>query len=114
MSRMIKPALLWTCAALGCVTISLAALMFWPDPLFAYSLQSEKIIVASDRPIPAVGGERVLHDCERLLERSPLKAEPHQYRLHVTNARWRQRLFFLPHTDALGMVWPPYLGGNAF
>jgi hypothetical protein len=114
MSRMIKRALLWTCAALGCVTISLAALIFWPEPLFAYSLQAGKIIVASDRPIPAVGGERFLHDCEGLLDRSPLKAERHEYRLYVTNARWPQRLFFLPHPDAWGLVYPPYLGGNAF
>jgi hypothetical protein len=61
-----------------------------------------------------VGGERFLHDCEQLLERSPLKAEPREYRLYVTNARWRQRLFFLPHPGALGFVYPPYLGGNVF
>lgn len=114
MSRMIKRALLWTYSALGCVTISLAALIFWPDRLFAYSLQDGKIVVASDRPIPALGGERFLHDCERLLERSPLKSERHEYRLYVTNARWRQRLFFLPHPDAWGIAYPPYLGGNAF
>lgn len=114
MSRMIKRALLWTCSALGCVTISLAALIFWPDRLFAYSLQDGKIVVASDRPIPALGGERFLHDCERLLERSPLNPERHEYRLYVTNARWRQRLFFLPHPDAWGIAYPPYLGGNTF
>jgi hypothetical protein len=61
-----------------------------------------------------LGGARFLHDCERLLERSPLKAERHEYRLYVTNARWRQRLFFLPHPDAWGIAYPPYLGGNAF
>jgi hypothetical protein len=114
MSRVIKRALLWTCSVLGCVTISLAALIFWPDRLFAYSLQDGKIVVASDRPISALGGERFLHDCERLLERSPLKSERHEYRLYVTNARWRQRLFFLPHPDAWGIAYPPYLGGNAF
>jgi hypothetical protein len=114
MSKVIKRALFWACAALGCVALSLAALIFWPEPLFAYSLQAGKIIVASDRPIPAVGGERFLHDCEGLLDRSPLKAERHEYRLYVTNARWRQRLVFLLHPDALGFVNPPYLGGNAF
>jgi hypothetical protein len=114
MPRMIKRALVWSCAALGCVIISLAALLFRPDPLFAYSLQTEKFIVASDRPIPAVGGERFLHECARLLERSPLKAERHEYRLYVTNARWRQRLFFIAHPNALGIAYPPYLGGNVF
>jgi hypothetical protein len=114
MLRMIKRALFWTGAALGCAVISLAALIIWPDRLFAYSLQAGKIIVASDRPIPAMGGERFLHDCERLLERSPLKAERREYRLYVTNAGWRQRLFFLPRPDAWGIAYPPYLGGNAF
>jgi hypothetical protein len=79
-----------------------------------YSLQAGKIIVASDCPIPALGSERFLHDCEKLLERSPLKAERYDYRLYITNARWRQRLFFLLHPDAWGIAYPPYLGGNAF
>jgi hypothetical protein len=114
MLRMIKRALLWTSAALGCVVISLGTLILWPDRLFAYSLQAGKIVVASDRPIPTVGGERFLHDCEKLLERSPLKAERHEYRLYVTNARWRQRLFFLPHPDAWGIEYPYPLGRNAF
>lgn len=114
MLRMINRALLWTCAALGCAAISFGALIFWPDPLFAYSLHAGNITVASDRPIPTVGGEHFLHDCEKLLERSPFKAERHEYRLYVTNARWRQRLFFLPHPDAWGIAYPLYLRGNAF
>jgi hypothetical protein len=111
---MIKGALLWTGAALGCVAISFGALILWPDWLFAYSLRAGKIIVASDRPIQAVGGERFLYECEKLLERSPLKAERREYRLYVTNARWRQRLFFLPHPDAWGIEYPYPLGRNAF
>lgn len=111
---MIKRGLLWTGAALGCALASFGALISWPDPLFAYSLQVGKIIVASDRPIPEVGGERSLHECERLLARSPLKAAPHEYRLYVTNASWRQRLFFLPHPDAWGIEYPYPLGRSAF
>jgi hypothetical protein len=115
MSKTIKHAVPWTCAALGCAAILLGVLtLLWPDRLFAYSLQAGKIIVASDRPIPAVGGERFLHDCERLIERSPLKAEGREYRVYVTNTAWRHRLFFLPSPDAWGSAYSYPLGGNVF
>lgn len=110
MPRTIKRAPLWACVALVCAALSLGALIFRPDPLFAFSLGDGKIVVASDRPIPEAGGERLLHDCEKLLERSPLKAEAHEYRLYVTNARWRQLLFFIPDPKAWGLAY----GGHAF
>jgi hypothetical protein len=111
---MIKRTLLWACAALVSAAISFGALILWPDPLFAFSLRAGKIIVASDRPIPPAGGERFLHDCERLLERSPLKHQGREYRLYVTNADWRQRLFFLLRPDPWGLAYSYPLGGNAF
>jgi hypothetical protein len=106
--------LLWAFAALSCAAMSFGALVYSPDPLFAFSLRAGKITVASDRPIPPAGGERFLHDCERLLERSPLKAQASEYRLYVTNADWRQRLFFLPRPYAWGLAYSYPLGGNAF
>jgi hypothetical protein len=114
MLRMIRRALLWACAPLACAAISFSALIFWPDPLFAFSLRAGRIIVASDRPIPTAGGERFLHDCERLIERSPLKAQGREYRLYVMNAEWRQRLFFLPRPRAWGLTYAYPYGGNAF
>jgi hypothetical protein len=114
MSRMIKRVLLWVCTALVCTALSLGALIFRTDPLFAFSLRDGKIVVASDCPIPEAGGERLLHDCERLLERSPLKAVGREYRLYVTNARWRQRLCFFPNPKAWGLAYAYPLGGSAF
>lgn len=114
MLRAIKRALFWLCAPLACAAILFGALLFWPDPLFAFSLRAGRIIIASDRPIPAGGGERLLHECERLLERSPLKAEGREYRLYVTNASWRHRLFFLPKPQAWGLGYAYPYGGNAF
>ena len=73
--RWIKRTLLLVGVALGTAALSLPALITWPGPFFAFSLGSGKIVVASDRPIPPDGGERFLRDCERLLDRSPLKAE---------------------------------------
>ena len=113
MSKM-KHALLWACAVPACAALSLGVLIVWPDPLFAFSLRDDKIVVASDRPIPQTGGERLLRECERLLERSPLKAAAHPYRLYVANARWRQLLFFIPHPEAWGLEYPYPLGAHAF
>ena len=70
MLRAIKRTLLWAGAALLGVALLFGALIVWPDPLFAFSLGTGKIVVASDRPIPSAGGERFLRDCERLLERT--------------------------------------------
>jgi hypothetical protein len=112
--RTIKRTLLWTTVLLTTAALSLGALITWPAPLFAFSAGSGKIVVASDRPISPGGGERFLRDCERLLDRSPLKAEGRQYRLYVANDSWRQRLFFIPHPDAWGFGWYTGFGGHAF
>jgi hypothetical protein len=112
MPRVIKRALLWAVGTLAAAAVAFGALIVWPDPLFAFSLGSGKIIVRSDLPIPAAGAERLLRDCERLLDRSPLKANGRQYRIYVTNAAWRQRLFFLPNPKAWGLAYG--LGGAAF
>ena len=101
-------------SALGYLALSYGALIFYPDPLFAFSQRAGKIVVSSDLPIPRVGGERFLRDCERLLERSPLKAEGPEYRVYVTNAAWRQRLYFLPNRDSWGLAYSYPLGDHAF
>jgi hypothetical protein len=105
MRRAIKRTLLWGCTTLVAVAALFCALIAWPDPLFAFSLGTGKIVVASDRPIPSAGGERFLQDCERLLERSPLKAKVRQHRIYVTNESWRQRLFFAWDSKAWGLAY---------
>jgi hypothetical protein len=112
MMRTIKRTLLWVVATLGTAILLVISPTAWPAPFFAYSIGTGKIVVALDRPIPAVGGEWLLRDCERLLERSPLEAR--QYRLYVTNEDWRHRLFFLLHPDAGGFAYYDSLVGHAF
>lgn len=112
--RLLKRCLLWSGATvLGLIALA-AAVVIWPDPLFAYSAGSGKIIVHSDRPIPAAGGEALLRDCEALLARSPLKAEGAHYHLYVTNADWRHHLFFAQHPEAGGVAYFYGFGGSAF
>jgi len=110
--RTIKRALLWASVAVAAAVLAVIGLIIWPEPLFAYSIGTGKIVVASDRPIPAPGGERLLRDCEKLLERSPLKAEARQYRLYITNEDWRHRLFFLPTPNNGGVAYYYGLGGT--
>jgi hypothetical protein len=107
MRQAIKRILLWAGATSVALVFLFCALIAWPDPLFAFSLGTGKIVVASDRPIPSAGGERFLQACERLLERSPLKAKGGRYRIYVTNESWRQRLFFLWDRKAWGLAYGP-------
>ena len=112
MRRVIKRTLLWIGAIFLAPSLLFCGLIAYPNPLFAYSLGIGKITVFSDRPIPSAGGERFLRDCERLLERSPLKAKGHRYRVYVTNENWRQRLFFRWDPKPWGIAYG--LGGTAF
>src|SRR5947199_4411572 len=99
MRRAVKRLVLYAVAALVAVALAFVALIVWPKPLFAFSLGAGRIVVSSDRPIPRAAGERVLRDCERLLERSPLVAQSPQYRLYVANEDWHHRLYFIPSRE---------------
>jgi hypothetical protein len=114
MSTKMRRVLRWGSAAAAVTITIFGVLIFWPDPLFAYSLTTGRIAVASDRPIPRADGERFVRDCERLLERSPLKASGQRYQVYVTNSDWRQRLFFIPRPYAWGLAYSYPLGGNVF
>jgi hypothetical protein len=112
MRRVIKRTLLWIGAIFLVPSLLFCSLVAYPNPLFAYSLGIGKITVYSDRPIPSAGGERFLRDCERLLERSPIKPRGQRYRVYVTNENWRQRLFFRWDPKPWGLAYG--LGGTAF
>jgi hypothetical protein len=109
-----KRAVCWTVAMVGLVVAGAATLIVWPSPVFAYSAGTGKVIVASDEPIPAAGGERFLRQCEALLERSPLKAQSAHYRIYVTNTAWRHHFFFLPYPNAGGLAYTVLPRGRAF
>lgn len=113
MLRALKRTLSWLGLAVLATAFTYCGLLLWPKPLFAYSLGTGKIVVASDRPISALGGERFLRDFEGLLARSPLKPQNRQYQVHITNEDWRRRLFFLPSPDAWGVGYARF-GGSVF
>jgi hypothetical protein len=109
-----KRAACWAGALVALVVASAATLIVWPSPVFAYSAGTGKVIVVSDEPIPAAGGERFVQQCEALLARSPLTAPSPHYRIYVTNTAWRHHLFFLLHPEASGVAYTLPRGGTAF
>lgn len=113
MLRAVKRTLLWAGGTAGSAALLFGVLLLWPDPLFPYSLGTGKIVVASDMPIPSAGGELFLRDCERLLERSPLKAAAYRYKIYIANQAWHHRLFFIPQPDAWGLAYSLF-GGPVF
>ena len=111
MMRLVKRLLWGTGIVAALFVLSYIALIAWPSPLFAHSVSAGKLVVASDRPIPREGGVKLLHDCERLLERSQLMLEGRTYHLYVTGADWLHRLIFLYSPVAGGLEF--YLGFRA-
>lgn len=111
MLRLVVRVMAWTGAACAGAALLFAALILWPDPLFAYSASDGRITIKSDRPIAAAGSEQLLRECAALLARSPMKAEAKHYRIYVANESWRQRLFFAINGDAHGLAYP---GGSVF
>ena len=114
MWRTVRRLVLYAVAGALAVALAFGGLIVWPTPLFAFSLAAGRIVVSSDRPIPTAGAERVLRDCERLLERSPLVAEGPQYLLYVANEDWHHRLYFLPSPQAGGISYYYGIGGHSF
>jgi hypothetical protein len=114
MRRTVKRLALYAFAGIAAVALAFGGLIVWPKPLFAFSLAAGRIVVSSDRPIPTAGGERVLRDCERLLERSPLVARSRQYQLFVANEEWHHRLYFIPRPQAGGLSYFYGFGGQSF
>lgn len=112
--RAVKRLILCMVGCVAAIVLAFGGLIVWPTPLFAFSLTAGRITVSSDRPIPTAPGERVLRDCERLLERSPLLAKSPRYQLFVTNEDWRHRLYFIPSPEAGGISYYYGFGGHAF
>jgi len=110
----LKRLVLYAVAGVVVVALSFGGLIVWPKSLFAFSLGAGRIVVSSDRPISAAGGERFLRDCERLLERSPLAAKSRQYQLYVANKDWHHRLYFIPSPAAGGISYYYGFGGHSF
>jgi hypothetical protein len=84
---------------LACLGALPAALILYPQPLFAYSADYGAFAVHSDRPInPAMA--RVIADAERRLRSSELYRPEESYRVFLCNEPWR--LLLLTRSRSVG------------
>ena len=89
------------------VVVAVCAMIAWPQPLFAYGIESAGLKVYSDRPIPENQGRAFLRDVAALLEKSPLPRQAGPYSLFIANDSWRRRLVFLWASRTGGVVFYP-------
>jgi hypothetical protein len=86
---------LFRIAVLGAVLfVAYSLLLCIPQPLFAFSVQADRLVLHSDRPFSDAAAQRVLKLAEAKLESSPLYSSRQVQNIYICNARWRQVLFF--------------------
>jgi hypothetical protein len=94
-------------AAILLVSASAAAVLAYPQPLFAYHVEQGGLQLWSDRPFDPEHGRAVLADVERRIARSPFTLGDNTLRIFVANAEWRRRLVFLWNAGAAGVNYYP-------
>ncbi|WP_054310580.1 hypothetical protein [Mesorhizobium sp. 1M-11] len=101
------------CFGLALVAImSMAGLLAFPQPLYAYHVGQGRLHLYSDRPFNELAGRAVLADVEGRLAKAPagFRDDVGVYRIFVTNEEWRRRLVFLWNGGAAGVNYAP-VGG---
>jgi hypothetical protein len=84
-----------------------AAVLAYPQPLFAYHVQQGHLQLWSDRPFDPDKGRAVLADIERRIAHSPFTLGDATHRIFIANDEWRQRLVFLWNYGAGGVNYYP-------
>jgi hypothetical protein len=106
--------ILLTATALGCALVaSAAAVLAYPQPLFAHYVETDRLALHADRPFDPDKGRRVLADAERRIGHSVLDRRDGKHRVFVAHSPWRARLVFLWNYGAGGMNYHP-LTRNVF
>jgi len=90
------------------VSASAAAVLAYPQPLFAYHVEQGSLQLWSDRPFDPNHGRAVLTDIERRIARSPLALGGETHRIFVANSEWRRRLVFMWNAGAAGVNRYPF------
>jgi len=89
------------------LTAILAAMLAYPQPLFAYHVEHGHLELWSDRPFNPDKGRAVLADIERRVAHSPFTLGDATHRIFIANDEWRQRLVFLWNYGAGGVNYYP-------
>lgn len=93
------------------VPLALAAMvgtaLAFPEPFFAYSVHEGRLTLYSDRPFDAAKARAILEHVDARLKTSPLD-HGEASAIFVSNAAWRQRLFFTIAYGAGGVNYYPW------
>src|SRR5882757_881687 len=105
--RIIQHLILGLIASIVLLGASVATVLAFPQPLFAYHAERGALQLWSDRPFDAAKADDVLADAERRIARSPLALGLGPHRIFIANAEWRRRLVFLWNEGAAGVNYYP-------
>jgi hypothetical protein len=105
--RIIRRLILGFVSVIVLLGASVAAVLAFPQSLFAYHAERGALQLWSDRPFDAAKADDVLADAERRIARSPLPLGSGPHRVFIANAEWRRRLVFLWNAGAGGVNYYP-------
>jgi hypothetical protein len=105
--RIIRHLILGFVVSIVLLGASAAAVLAFPQPLFAYHAERGALQLWSDRPFDAAKADDMLADTEWRIARSPLALGAGPHRVFIANAEWRRRLVFLWNYGAAGVNYYP-------
>jgi hypothetical protein len=105
--RIIRNLFLGIVGAIVLLGASAAAVLAFPQPLFAYRAERGALQLWSDRPFDAARADAMLADTERRIAQSPFALGSGPHRIFIANAEWRRRLVFLWNGGAAGVNYYP-------
>jgi len=105
--RIIQHLILGLIGSIVLLGASVATVLAYPQPLFAYHAERGALQLWSDQPFDAARANDVLADTERRIARSPLALGLGPHRIFIANAEWRRRLVFLWNYGAGGVNYYP-------
>ncbi len=87
--------------------LSVAGLLYYPDPLFRYHVESGRLSLLSDEPFDAERGRDILNAVDVRLRASTLDDGVTRHAIVIANTEWRRRLVFLWNGGAAGVNYAP-------
>lgn len=87
--------------------LGLAGLLYYPDPLFRYHVESGRLSLLSDEPFDAERGRDILNAVDVRLRASTLDDGVTRHAIVIANTEWRRRLVFILNGRAAGLNYAP-------
>lgn len=105
--RKVARVVILAAAAFLLLAAAYVAILWHPEPFFAYRVTQGNLMLASDRPFTHEDGQRVLAQVRERLESTPLYDPKRPMRAFICNREWRYRFFFNRSAGAAGVCMVP-------